>query len=177
MGSENAVFRITHLQHVENEYAKENATHTRHQREYDTLRDNLREDHLGRGTNGPANTYLSGTFAHSDHHNVRHANGTCKQRSKAHEPDEEIDTLEEVVEHLEEYLGIEDHCSLFVRRIHKVSHRHSFTDTVCQLRHDDTLATCSHHHVHLVASIIRLLHQGQWQGHLLFGSSIDVHIR
>ena len=106
---------------------------------------------------------------------VRYANGTCEQGSETHKPDEEVHPPEEVIKHLEEYLRIKHHSTLFIRRIHEVSHRNGLTDTVCQLRHHHALTTCSYNHIHLFASVIDFLHQCERQRHLLFRTTIDVH--
>ena len=97
VSSNDAILRITQFKHLENHDAKENATHTCHEGQHNALGDDLRQYHPRRSTNGTADTYLGGALTHGHHHDIRHTDGTCQQRSQTYEPDKEVNTLEEVV--------------------------------------------------------------------------------
>ena len=74
----------------------------------------MRENHLRRGADGSANAYLGGSFLHRYHHDVGNSNGAGEKGADTYQPDEEVDALKQIVEHLEEHLRIEHHDSFFI---------------------------------------------------------------
>ena len=114
----------------------------------------MREYHLRCGSDSTADANLGGALPHGHHHDVAHADGSCQQRADAHQPDEEVDTLEEVVEHLEEHLGIEYHHALLVGRIHGVGTGYDGSHAVGDRTHHHSLMSRHGDDVHGIASVV-----------------------
>ena len=106
---------IGHLQHLQDGYSEDDAALWRsHQGEDNTLENDLRENHLRRGADGSANAYLGGSLLHHYDHHVWKLRWRWRIGANTYQPDEEVDTLKQVVQHSEEHLRIEHHDSFFV---------------------------------------------------------------
>ena len=95
----------------------------------------MREYHLRRGSDGSADAYLGGSLLYRYHHDIGNSDGAGEKGTDAYQPDEEVDALEQVVEHLEENFGIEHHNALFVRRVYAVGSCYGFSHPLGNAAH------------------------------------------
>ncbi len=177
MGNGHAVLSAgwTHLQHLQNENAEDDAAHARDQRQQNALGDNLRENHARRSADGASDANLRGALAHGHHHDVAHTDGTGQQGADTDEPHEEVDTAEEAVEHGEHHLSVDDGERLLVVGRHVVCMPHHLTDARHQSLRPYAGPRHEADHRHAVTAVVGLLHQREGNGQHILAVAADAH--
>ena len=174
MGGKNAIRGTSYFQHLQDGNTEEDAAHAGYQGEENTLGDDLRKYHLRRGSDGSADAYLGGSLLYRYHHNVGNSDGAGKKGTDAYQPDEEVDALEQVVEHLEENFGIEHHNALFVRRVYAVGSCHGFSHPLGNAAHHYARFAGGGYDVYCLTPVISAAQNRLGQGDGFIGTTAEI---
>ena len=94
---------------------------------------------------------------------------------RCYQPDEEVDALEQVVEHLEENFGIEHHNALFVRRVYAVGSCHGFSHPLGNAAHHYARFAGGGYDVYRLTPVISAAQNRLGQGDGFIGTTAEVH--
>ena len=140
------------------------------------FRQNLVQDVLWTGTDGPADANLGGALLDGDHHDVAYADGTGQQGTQSHHPGQDADAREKVVNHAEHGFGIDHDDGLLVVGMDVVGLLHGLFDTGSQVADAIAGAGGDAHQIDALALVVSLLHGGERQGDAFLGTSVDVDV-
>ena len=152
------------LEHLEHQHGQRNTRHACHGSQHHALGEYLLENVARTGSDGTSDAYLGGAFAHGDHHDVRHADGSCKERAQPHHPDEDVYARHQGIHHGEHGFHVEHHHRLLVVWRDVVGGLDGLLHLLFHVGHLHARLHGEAHELDGVAQVVHLLHRGIGQG-------------